>query len=92
METYAYVLLVTYYIIKGGFRSVTGICFWGIVLPIFVVFFLIYPMKYAHFRNILPILHIHLLTCLYLQNNPHWNFWGLKQFLSFIPLLKKENL
>ena len=64
-------LLVTYYIIKGGFRSVTGICFWGIVLPIFVVFFLVYPMKYAHFRNILPILHIHLLTCLYLQNNLH---------------------
>ena len=38
-------LLVTCYIIKGGFRSVTGICFWGVVLPIFVVFFLIYLMK-----------------------------------------------
>ena len=88
METYAYVFISHLLHYKRWLPFCDRDMFWGIVLPIFVVFFLIYPMKYAHFRNILPILHIHLLTCLYLQNNPHWNF-GFETILIFYPFIEK---
>ena len=82
-------LLVTYYIIKGGFRSVTGICFWGVILPIFVVFFLIYPMKYAHFRNILPIFTHSPTDMLISAKQSALEFLGFETILIFYPFIEK---
>ncbi|PHD56288.1 GerAB/ArcD/ProY family transporter [Bacillus wiedmannii] len=82
-------LLVTYYTIKGGFRSVTGICFWGVVLPIFVVFFLIYPMKYAHFRNILPIFTHSPFDMLISAKHSALEFLGFETILIFYPFIEK---
>ncbi|MBO1582206.1 GerAB/ArcD/ProY family transporter [Bacillus sp. XF8] len=82
-------LLVTYYIIKGGFRSVTGICFWGIVLPIFILFFLMFPMKYAHFRNILPIFTHSPLDIVESAKDSSLEFLGFEALLVFYPLLEK---
>ncbi|TKI87690.1 GerAB/ArcD/ProY family transporter [Bacillus mycoides] len=82
-------LLVTYYAIKGGFRSVTGICFWGIVLPIFVVLFLAFPMKYAHFRNILPVLTHSPVEILTSAKASALEFLGFEAILIFYPLIEK---
>ncbi|KFM98518.1 spore gernimation protein GerB [Bacillus clarus] len=82
-------LLVTYYVIKGGFRSVTGICFLGILLPIFVLFFLVFPMKYAHFRNILPILTHSPVEIINSTKASALEFLGFEAILIFYPFLEK---
>ncbi|KAA0762100.1 GerAB/ArcD/ProY family transporter [Bacillus sp. SH5-2] len=82
-------LLVAYYIIRGGLRSVTGICFWGVIIPIFVLFFLVFPMKYAHVRNIFPILAHSPLEILNATKASALEFLGFEAILIFYPFIKK---
>lgn len=50
-------LLLTYYTVSGGFRIVVGLCVWGVVIPFLTIFpMLFFPLEYAHYRNLLPIL------------------------------------
>jgi spore germination protein (amino acid permease) len=50
-------MILSYYIISGGFRIVTGICFLSVLFPLFSLTSLyFFPLKYAHFQNLLPIL------------------------------------
>lgn len=67
----------------------TGICFWGIVLPMFVVFFLVYPMKYAHFRNILPIFTHSPFDMLISAKHSALEFLGFETILIFYPFIEK---
>ena len=83
-------LLVAYYIIRGGFRSVTGICFWGVIIPIFVLLFLVFPMKYAHVRNIFPILNHSPLEILNSKASA-LEFLGFNN-PCFYPFIKKKSL
>ncbi|AIK40214.1 GerAB/ArcD/ProY family transporter [Bacillus pseudomycoides] len=82
-------LFIIFYVIKGGFRSVTGICFWGIIIPFFVIFFLIFPMKYAHFRNILPILTHSPLQIFQSAKDSILEFLGFEALLFVYPLIEK---
>ncbi|MCD7036131.1 spore germination protein [Metabacillus sp. GX 13764] len=54
--TFLFYLLV-YYILSGGFRIVAGIAFLGVILPAYLIFTFIFPLKYAHYYNLLPIFH-----------------------------------
>ncbi|MBD8071487.1 GerAB/ArcD/ProY family transporter [Bacillus sp. PS06] len=51
-----YLLLLVTYIIFGGFRVITGICFFSIVLPAYLFLTIVFPLEFANFRNLLPIL------------------------------------
>lgn len=48
-------LPLIYYIIEGGFRIVTGICFLGVTLPLYLILTLLFPLEFAHYENLLPI-------------------------------------
>jgi spore germination protein AB len=48
-------LVLTYYVVSSGFRTVTGICFLGVVIPLGLIFLLIYPLEFTHFSNLLPL-------------------------------------
>ena len=89
MEAYAYVLLVTYYIIKRWLPFCDRDMFLGIVLPMFVVFFLVYPMKYAHFRNILPIFTHSPFDMLISAKHSALEFLGFETILIFYPFIEK---
>ncbi|MBM7551238.1 hypothetical protein JOC33_000128 [Thalassobacillus pellis] len=51
----AVILPLIAFILKGGFRSIVGICFLGVVLPSFLVLTIYFPLQYAHFGNLLPV-------------------------------------
>ena len=40
-------LLLVYYVISGGFRIVTGICFFGVVLPSYLLFTFLFPVEFV---------------------------------------------
>lgn len=48
-------LLLSVYIVFGGFRTVAGIAFFGLVLPSYLLLTFVFAIKYAEFRNLLPI-------------------------------------
>jgi spore germination protein AB len=48
-------LILAVYIVFGGFRTVTGIAFFCIVLPSYLLLTFSFALKYADFRNLLPI-------------------------------------
>ncbi|MFC4807960.1 GerAB/ArcD/ProY family transporter [Paenibacillus sp. GCM10023250] len=50
------ILLTSIYIVAGGFRVITGICFWCVIIPSIMLITLYFPLKYAHWMNFLPLL------------------------------------
>lgn len=48
-------LILAVYIVFGGFRTVTGIAFFCIVLPSYLLLTFGFALKYAEFSNLLPI-------------------------------------
>ena len=64
--------------------------FWGVIIPIFVLFFLVFPMKYAHVRNIFPILTHSPLDILTATKASALEFLGFEAILVFIHLLKRK--
>lgn len=83
-------ILVMYYILAGGFRSLTGICFFGVVLPIFILLFLGFPLQYANFRNVLPIFTHSPADILQSAKGASLEFLGFETLLLFYPLIRKE--
>lgn len=47
-------IVVIYYIVAGGFRTVTAIAYWGVIIPIFLSISIIYLMNYAEFSYLQP--------------------------------------
>ncbi|WP_270180652.1 GerAB/ArcD/ProY family transporter [Alkalihalobacillus sp. CinArs1] len=48
-------LLLTYYVLAGGFRTVVGVSFFGVILPIWLITTAVSPAKFSSFTNLLPV-------------------------------------
>ncbi|MBM7584046.1 spore germination protein (amino acid permease) [Bacillus pakistanensis] len=48
-------LLMVFYTITGGFRIVTGICFFGVLIPFYLFLTFFFPVEYSNFQSLLPI-------------------------------------
>jgi spore germination protein AB len=48
-------LPLLFYIITGGFRTVVGICFFGAVLPAYLLLIFLFPLEFADWGSLLPI-------------------------------------
>ncbi|KRF37990.1 GerAB/ArcD/ProY family transporter [Paenibacillus sp. Soil787] len=82
-------IVVIYYTISGGFRTVAGMSFWGIVLPyIVVVPLLFFVLKYIHPRNLLPF-HISSVEDIFLSIKIMvFQFSGFEAILLIYPLVQ----
>lgn len=86
---FAVILLsLTYYIISGGFRVVAGMCFFGVVVPAFLVFTLFYPLKYADFRNLLPIFNHSPQEIMMGMQGCLFSIMGFEALLMYYPFIK----
>lgn len=48
-------LLLVLYIVYGGFRTVAGVAFFGVVLPLYIVIIFLFTIPFADFTNLLPV-------------------------------------
>ncbi|WP_053360726.1 GerAB/ArcD/ProY family transporter [Bacillus sp. FJAT-27251] len=46
---------VIFYIVAGGFRVITAVAYWGVVIPSFLLFSLLYLFNYIEFSYLSPI-------------------------------------
>ncbi|WP_053365226.1 GerAB/ArcD/ProY family transporter [Bacillus sp. FJAT-27245] len=85
------ICIVVYYIVLGGFRIVTGLAFWGVLIPLLISLPFIMLFQYFQIRNIMPIF-AHGFSD-YLQSAKHSTiiFTGFECVFIYLPFIKNGN-
>jgi len=84
-------IIAIYYTVVSGFRVVTGICFWGIVIPGLLLFTIGFPLKYSTLGNIMPIFDHSLTSMVKGIKDLTLNFMGFESILIYYPFIKKPD-
>ncbi|PUB11996.1 GerAB/ArcD/ProY family transporter [Paenisporosarcina sp. OV554] len=82
-------LILTYYVVSGGFRTVTGMSFLGVVLPLYLLLTLWFPLEFANFRNLLPILDHSLKELAISTKDTALSYLGFETLFMFYPFIKQ---
>ncbi|MEH7237119.1 spore germination protein [Bacillus sp. JJ1562] len=83
-----FTLVLAYYIILGGFRTVTGISFFSVVLPFYIILVVFYPLDYAHVRNLWPIMNHSFLDIAKASKDMTLSVIGFETLLLYYPFIK----
>ncbi|MDT8860061.1 spore germination protein [Alkalihalobacillus sp. MEB130] len=81
-----------YYVVAGGFRTVVGITFLGVIIPVALVPILLLPLEFANFINMLPIWKHSLAELAIGAKETTLSFLGFELLLLYYPFLKKKEL
>lgn len=81
-------LPLLYYIVEGGFRIVTGICFFGVVLPLYLILTLLFPLQFAHGENLLPIWNHSIWQILFSAKGMAISYVGFETLFIYYPFIK----
>ncbi|MFC0189740.1 GerAB/ArcD/ProY family transporter [Fictibacillus aquaticus] len=81
-------LLLTYYVVSAGFRTVTGVCFLGVVLPFGLIVLLVFPLQYSHFTNLLPVFDESIKDYIISTKSMMLSYLGFESLLVFYPFVK----
>jgi spore germination protein (amino acid permease) len=83
-------LLLLYYIVSSGFRVITGICFWGTIIP-FIILILpetISPLEFGHVSNLFPLFNHSVKEILVSSKAMLVQYLGFETLLMFYPFIK----
>ncbi|MFC7394505.1 GerAB/ArcD/ProY family transporter [Scopulibacillus cellulosilyticus] len=86
------ILLLAYVFIVGGFRTATGICVLSVVYSTLFFVILYYPLKYAHFNNLLPLFDHSLPSLFQASKQMVFSFGGFELIFIYYPFIKKPHL
>ncbi|MET3729254.1 spore germination protein (amino acid permease) [Fictibacillus halophilus] len=83
------ILILSYYIISGGFRVVVGICFVSGIYTVLLFFNHFYlPRNYVHFDNLLPILDHSFVDLLKSAKETSYSMAGFEIILMVFPFIR----
>ncbi|MGG1401038.1 GerAB/ArcD/ProY family transporter [Bacillus salipaludis] len=77
------------YILYGGFRTVVGIGFFGVVLPAYLLLTFLFTIPYADFRNLLPIFDHPIKDLVMASYQMSFTYSGFGILLFFYPYIKE---
>lgn len=80
--------LLFYYVISGGFRVVTGISFLGVIIPLYLILTLLFPLEFSHVRNLLPILNHSLKEIVLSSKVMVFSYLGFTTLFFYYPFIK----
>ncbi|MBT2687508.1 GerAB/ArcD/ProY family transporter [Bacillus sp. ISL-47] len=86
--SFGFMILVVY-IIFGGFRTVVGTAFFGLVLPAYLLLTFGWATKFANFYNLLPIWDHSIKEILTASFHMSLTFIGFEIILFFYPFIKE---
>lgn len=92
MSTFWYSLafcVLGIYIIFGGFRAVTGVGFFGTVLPAYLIFSFLFTIPYADIKNLQPIFDHSIKDLLMASFQMSLTYLGYEILLFFYPFIKE---
>ncbi|MFC7394064.1 GerAB/ArcD/ProY family transporter [Scopulibacillus cellulosilyticus] len=85
------ILLLAYSFIKGGFRTVTGICFLSFIYGSGFFLTLYFPLQDAHFSNLLPIFDHSILSIFKASRQMLLGFLGFELIFIYYPFIKRQD-
>ena len=86
-----FTLLLTFYIINGGFRTVTGISFFSIVLPLYILLVVFYPLDYGNIRNLIPVFNHPISDIHKATKDISLSILGFEALFLFYPFIKNPS-
>ncbi|MES1046476.1 GerAB/ArcD/ProY family transporter [Heyndrickxia oleronia] len=84
-------LILCIYIVRGGFRTVTGIAFFGVVFPSYLIVLFGFTIPYSDFKHFLPLLDHSLKELIIASHQMSLTFMGYEVFLIYYPFIKEPN-
>ncbi|KQX53911.1 GerAB/ArcD/ProY family transporter [Paenibacillus sp. Root444D2] len=82
-------VLLIYYTVSGGFRSVTGLSFLGLLITlIFILPENLLVLPYAHPLNLMPLFNHSITDILLSSKSMLYQFMGFEALLLFYPFIK----
>lgn len=82
--------ILIFYIVSGGFRVVTSIAFWGVVIPSFLLLSLLYLLAYAELSYLTPLFKYGLKEHLISIKEAVPVFLGFETVLVYYPFIKDK--
>jgi spore germination protein AB len=82
-------LILVIYIVTGGFRTVTGIAFFSLVLPFYIALLFIIIIQYSNLTNLLPIFDHSVKEILLGSREMTFTVIGFETILLFYPFIQK---
>ncbi|UOY93588.1 spore germination protein [Ectobacillus sp. JY-23] len=86
-------ILMIYYVLSGGFRTVTGVCFFGVIIPMALFLTLAIPLKldFHFFRNLLPVMDHSAFDFIKATKELTFSYLGIETLLVFYPFIKGKS-
>ncbi|MBM7583630.1 spore germination protein (amino acid permease) [Bacillus pakistanensis] len=84
-------LLLIIYGITGGFRIIVGVCFFSIILSIWMLALLAYPLQFANISYLFPVFESNLTDILKGVYNMTFTILGFEIIYIFFPFVKEKN-
>lgn len=81
-------IILVYYCVSGGFRVVTGLSFLGVCIPFYLFFTFLFPIEFAHFRNLLPIWNHSIKDITFSIKDMIIGYLGFSTLLMYYPYIK----
>ncbi|WP_018922189.1 GerAB/ArcD/ProY family transporter [Salsuginibacillus kocurii] len=81
--------LFFYSVVSGGFRTVTGLCVVGVLLPSVLFFFMLIPLEYAHWVNLTIYIDHSFIEILQGALETTLSYLGVEMLLVFYPFIKR---
>lgn len=82
-------VLLIYYTVSGGFRSVTGLSFLGLLITIpFIIPENLLVLPYTHPLNLMPLFNHSITDILLSSKSMLYQFMGFEALLVFYPFIK----
>ncbi|SER54468.1 spore germination protein (amino acid permease) [Gracilibacillus ureilyticus] len=82
--------IIIYYIVLGGFRIITAIAYWGVVIPSLLLLSLVYLLNYSEVSYILPLFNSELKDYVISARATAPTFLGFEAVLVFFPFIRER--
>jgi spore germination protein (amino acid permease) len=85
------ILLLVIYGVTGGIRMIVGVCFFSIALSIWMFGFIGYPLRFADFDHLLPVMESNLMTILKGAHKMTLTIVGFEILYVIYPYMEKKD-
>jgi spore germination protein (amino acid permease) len=84
-------LMLIYYTVSSGFRVITGICFWGTVIPFIILTPLnFFALEFAQWNHLLPLFNHSAMDILSSSKEMSFQYLGFEPLFMFYPFVKNS--
>lgn len=81
-------MMLTYYVVMGGFRTVVGISFFSVILPAYLALSFLFPLKFAKWESLGPVFDVGFTPLLSASFQMTLSFVGFSVLLVCHPYVK----